>query len=352
MGVPLVSVIIVNWNRRDLLRASLLSLRAQTLREHEVIVVDNGSTDGSPAMVLEEFPEAVLIRNTGNRGFCAGNNQGVRQARGRYVALLNNDAEASPQWLEQLVGGATSAPGVGMCASKILLFEARDVIDKVGHVIYPDGQNRGRGCGEIDRGQYEQIEEVLMPDGCAALYDRRVFQAAGEFDEDFFAYGDDADLGLRIRLAGWRCLYMPGAVVYHHHSSTLGRFSEQRLVLVERNRAWLALKLFPLPLLLLNPFYSAVRLGVNAWAALRGRGEAGSFAGHSGWWTLLRAFVRAYAQVLAGLPGILRKRRQARRARALSDREFMRLLRRFRITARELAFQAAPSLPATAERSR
>ena len=138
-------------------------------------------------------------------------------------------------------------------------------------------------------------------------------------------------------------MYVPGAVVFHHHSSTLGRFSEQRLVLVERNRAWLALKLFPLPLLLLNPFYSAVRLGANAVAAVGGHGEAGRFAGERGWWTLLGCVARAWMQALGGLPAVWRKRRQVRRARRLSDREFLRVLRRFRISARELAFQAAPA---------
>lgn len=342
MAAPLASVIVVNWDRRDLLRACLLSLRAQTLGDFEVIVVDNGSRDGSPAMVLDDFPEAVLIRNAENRGFCAANNQGIRQARGRYIALLNNDAEADPRWLEELVTGMRGADTAGMCASKILFHEARGVIDKVGHLIYPDGQNRGRGCGEPDRGQYNRAEEALFPDGCAALYDRRVFESAGLFDEDFFAYGDDAELGLRARLAGWTCLYVPTAVVYHHHSSTLGRFSPERIVLVERNRVWLALKLFPWRLLLLNPFYSAIRLGANALAAARGHGEAGRFAGQRGWWLLLRCLLRAYAQALRGLPGVLRKRGAVRRARRLSDRDFLALLRRFRISARELAFQAAP----------
>ena len=343
-SAPTVSVVVVNWNRRHLLRACLLSLRAQTFGSLEVIVVDNGSEDGSPTMVLEEFPEVVLIRNAENRGFCSANNQGIRQARGSYVALLNNDAEAEPRWLEELLSGLRAGPDVGMCASKILFYEARGVIDKVGHLIYPDGQNRGRGCGEPDRGQYERSEEVLLPDGCAALYDRRVFESAGLFDEDFFAYGDDAELGLRARLAGWRCMYVPTAVVYHHHSSTLGRFSEHRLVLVERNRVWLAVKLFPWRLLLLNPLYSVIRLGANAVAAARGRGEAGQFASERGWWLLLRCLLRAYGQALAGLPAVWRKRRRVRRGRLLSDREFLRLLRRFRISARELAFQAAPLL--------
>ncbi len=340
---PVVSVIIPNWNRRDLLRGTLRSLSAQTFPDAEVIVVDNGSTDGSAGMVLAEFPKTVLIRNAENLGYCKAINQGIRQARGRYVALLNNDAEADRRWLEELVAGAAQAPEVGMCASKILVFENREVIDKVGHLIYPDGQNRGRGCGERDRGQYDRPEEVLLPDGCAALYDRRVFETAGMFDEDFFAYADDAELGLRVRLAGWRCLYVPTALVYHHHSSTLGRFSPDRIVLVERNRLWLAAKLFPWRLLVLNPFYSAIRLGANLLAALGGVGEAGQFARHEGVGVLLKCTIRAYIEALAGLPRIFRKRREIRRWRRLSNREFLNLLRRYRISARELAFQSIPA---------
>jgi len=339
---PTVSVIVVNWERRELLRACLLSLRAQVFRDFETVVVDNGSGDGSPDMVRAEFPEAALIRNPENRGFCAGNNQGIALARGRYLALLNNDAEADPLWLRELVAGTASEPRIGMWASKILVYEARDIIDKVGHLLYPDGQNRGRGCGQRDGGQYSQPEEALFPDGCAAMYDRAVFETAGAFDEDFFAYGDDAELGLRARLAGWRCRYVPTAVVYHHHSSTLGRFSEDRLVLVERNRLWLAAKLFPWRLLVLNPVYTTIRLAANALAAVRGRGEAGGFAAERGWWPALRVLSRAYLAALRGLPRMLAKRRLVRRQRKLSDRDFLRLLRRFRITARELAFQAPP----------
>jgi GT2 family glycosyltransferase len=333
--MPAASVVIPHWNRRELLRGCLLALEAQTLRDSETIVVDNGSTDGSAEMVLSEFPSVVLIRNAENRGFCAAINQGIRQARGRYIALLNNDAEAEPNWLAALVRGAESATGVGMCASKILCYDQRDVIDKVGHLIYPDGQNRGRGTGETDHGQFDRQEEVLLPDGCAALYDRRVFETAGLFDEEFFAYGDDAEMGLRAQLSGWRCLYIPDAVVYHRHASTLGRFSVERLVLVERNRMWLAAKLFPWTLLLRNPFYSALRWAGNAWASLVGRGEAGKAA------PLLLAFcaLRASLEAVVGLPHMLNKRRDVRRT--ISDREFLNLLERFRIPLSELVFRAS-----------
>ena len=128
MSAPQISVIIPTWNRKDLLRACLEALARQTLRDFEAIVVDNGSGDGTAEMILKEFPETVLIRNAENRGFCAAINQGIRQARGRYIALLNNDAEAEPQWLAELAA-AIAEPGVGMCASKILSYERRGIIE-------------------------------------------------------------------------------------------------------------------------------------------------------------------------------------------------------------------------------
>lgn len=123
----------------------------------------------------------------------------------------------------------------------------------------------------------DRIEEALWPDGCAAMYRRAMLEEIGGFDEDFFAYADDAELGLRARIAGWTCLYMPGAVVRHHRGATLGVFSPRRIELIERNRVFLAAKLFPWRLLLLNPFYFAARIAAGAWAALHGRGEIGRF---------------------------------------------------------------------------
>ncbi len=336
-----VSIVVVNWDRRDLLRACLRSLEAQTFRDFEILVVDNGSRDGSAEMVEQEFPQARLLRNSTNRGFCAANNQGIALAGGRYVALLNNDAEADPAWLAELLGAFGQGADVGMAASKILVWENRSTIDKAGHLIYPDGQNRGRGTGETDRGQYDQVEETAWPDGCAAMYKKEMLDAVGGFDEDFFAYADDAELGLRARLAGWRCLYLPTAVAYHHRGSTLGRFSPERLVLIERNRIWLAAKLFPWPMLVLTPFYFLLRVGAGAYGAAVGRGEAARFAGRQSLGVLIKCFLRANGAALGGLPRILAKRREVARIRRLSSAEVRALLRRFRIRLRDLAWNAS-----------
>src|SRR6266852_1229532 len=217
--------------------------------------------DGSPEMVEREYPGIRLIRNRENRGFCAANNQGIQASRAEFIALLNNDAEAEPGWLEALRAAFEGRPDCGMAASKILVWENPDRIDKAGHLIYPDGQNRGRGSGQKDRGQFDRVEATLWPDGCAAMYRRAMLNEIGGFDEEFFAYADDAELGLRGRIAGWTCLYAPGAVVRHHRGATLGLGSARRLTLIERNRVLLVVKLFPWNLLWLNGVYLLARIG-------------------------------------------------------------------------------------------
>jgi GT2 family glycosyltransferase len=288
-------------------------------------VVDNGSTDGSADLAEREFG-ARVIRNSYNRGFCAANNQGIAAAQGEFVALLNNDAEAEPDWLAELHRACSQSPEVGMAASKILVWEDPKRIDKVGHLIFPDGQNRGRGSGALDEGQFDREEEVLWPDGCAAMYRKQMLERIGGFDEDLFAYGDDAELGLRARIAGWLCRYAPRAVVRHHRGSTMGKGSAARLKLIERNRVLLALKLFPWSLLWLNPLYFAMRLTAGAAAAGRGYGDTAHFPGIGGKLRIAGALVAGDLEALAMAPRMLRKRAEIARMRKLSPADVRRLI--------------------------
>ena len=326
---------VVTWNRKELLRACLASLARQKNVDFETIVVDNGSSDGSAEMAESEFG-ARVIRNQENRGFCAANNQGIAAARGQFVALLNNDAEAEPDWLAELRRACASRPQIGMAASKVLVWEDPARIDKAGHLMFPDGQNRGRGSGALDRGQFDREEEVLWPDGCAAMYRKSMLEEIGGFDEDFFAYGDDAELGLRARIAGWLCLYAPGAVVRHHRGSTLGKDSGWRLQLIERNRVLLAVKLFPWSLLALNPFYYAARLVAGAMLARGDHGDTAHFPGAGGKLTIARALAAGDFAALRLIPRMLGKRAQIRRIRRLTPGEVRRLLLAHRLSLTEV----------------
>jgi GT2 family glycosyltransferase len=307
-------------------------------------VVDNGSSDGSAEMARSEFGVRV-IANAANLGFCAANNQAFAAAQGAFIALLNNDAEAAPDFLANLRQAFDAAPDIGMAAAKVLVWEDSggadridriDHIDKAGHLIYPDGQNRGRGTGEIDQGQYGRVAECLWPDGSAAMYRKAMLDEIGGFDEDFFMFADDAELGLRARIAGWSCLYMPGAVARHHRGGSLDAGSTRRIFLIERNRVLLAAKLFPWSLLALNPYYFALRLASGLAAAAGGKGEMARFPGLGNKLRLAGTIVRADLAALLLLPRMLRKRRKVKIIAKLTPREIRRLILRNRIPVREL----------------
>jgi len=290
--------------------------------------------------LAKTFPVPLhRIANSSNLGFCAANNQAIAQSSSEMIALLNNDAEADPGWLEALESAIRREEDIGMAASKILVWEDPSRIDKCGHLIYPDGQNRGRGTGEIDRGQFDSIDDSLWPDGCAAMYRRAMLNEIGGFDEDFFAYADDAELGLRGRIAGWRCLYTPHAVVRHHRGSTLGLGSARRLTLIERNRVWLAVKLFPWNLLWLNGAYFLARMTAGAWAALHNRGEIRRYPGTVGRLRAATALLWGTMTSLKGIPKMLWKRRSL--TRRLTSRQLRRLLLQHRISLKQISQESA-----------
>ncbi|GAB4242395.1 MAG: hypothetical protein Kow00109_18090 [Acidobacteriota bacterium] len=335
---PQVSVIVVNRNGARWLAECLESLQRQRGVRFEVIVVDNGSHDESVEVVRRYPPERFrLERLVRNEGFAAACNHGIRLARGAWVALLNNDAVAAEDWLAEMLACATRHPGAGMVACKILQ-SATGRIDKAGHLIYWDGQNRGRGTGMADGPAFSREGEALFPDGCAALYRRELLAETGGLDEDFFAYADDADLGLRARWLGWSCVYCPTAVVYHRHSATAGELSPGQVYWIERNRLWLAVKTLPWPVLLLNPLFTGYRWLWNAVAAWLGRGPAGAFRRQESAWRLARVITAAFGDGLRGVPRCRRRRRELMRRRRLGTWGMLRILWRWRISARRLAF--------------
>lgn len=331
-----ISVIIANLNGEVYLPDCLQSLSGQTFRDFEVIVVDNGSADNSLALLKNDFPWVKVIALEKNTGFAGGNNRGFEASSAEYVATLNNDTITDRGWLEALYGAAKSDRTIGMVASKILLGREGSEIDSAGMLIYPDGMTRQRGHGETDHGQFDGIREVLFPSACAALYRREMLQQIGHFDEDFFSYCEDADLGLRGRLAGWKAVLAPEAVVRHLYSGTSGRYSEFKAYHVERNHFWVLLKDLPLSYILLFPFYTVWRYIIQAYGLLSGRGSVARFAENAGLGKMLRIVARSYWAAFIALFRTLKKRRRIWSCRRLKNNGYRDMLKRHRITAQEL----------------
>ncbi len=340
IGDPVATAIVLNYNGRGFVSEAVQSLLDQDAPGVEVLVVDNASTDGSAEEIESSFGERVrLVRSGRNLGFGAGNNLGIRQARGRYVVLLNNDAVAAPGLVRELVAAAEKDPKIGMVAAKVLQYAERNVIDTVGHLLYPDGLNRGRGRLELDRGQYDGCPSALFPSGSAALYTRRMLDDVGLFEERLFLYGDDAELGLRGRVAGWTCAFAPRAVAYHHYSRSVGPYSGLKAFHVERNRVLVLARVFPFSLIVVSPLFTLHRLALQTWGALTGRGAAGRLAAQTSVLHLVGVTLQAYASALVALPATLQDRWRHRSRRRMGTLDFLRLIAEHRLSAREAALK-------------
>jgi GT2 family glycosyltransferase len=337
---PIASVIVLNYNGKAFLDECIAALAAQTFQDFELLMVDNASTDGSLELLQSRYAgQFRLILNAENLGFAEGNNVAIREARGRYVVFLNNDTRVDPAWLAELVAAAEARPEAGMFASQVRAYEAPDTMDTSGIIVYRDGMSRGMGRLE-PAARYSEPCEVLAPSACAALYRKEVLDAIGGFDADFFAYCEDLDLGMRARLAGWTGWYVPTAIVYHKYSGTGGKYSTFKAFLVERNHLYVLIKLFPKRMIALAPAYTFWRYALQAYGVLAGKGASGQFAKQQGSaLQLLPVLIKAHWEALAGLPALLRKRRDVQRLARVSRREVLGWFDRFGITAAELALK-------------
>lgn len=295
---PLVSVVIPNWNGKHHLALCLPSLAAQDYAPFEIIVVDNGSTDGSVAWLAQAWPEVRVLALPENRGFAAGVNAGIALARGEYVALLNNDTEAEPDWLSHLVAVAERYPEAGMVASKLMLWDERDRLHAAGDFYTVSGQAGNWGFWEQDGERWMEERWVFSPCAGAALYRRTLLDQLGGMDERFGSYLEDIDLGWRANLAGYRCRFAPQAVVYHRVSATGG--GPLASYYNGRNALYVLIKDVPAPLLRRYwPQILRAQLQIS-WDALRHwRGAAA------------RARLRGQLAGLLALPRLLRWRREA-----------------------------------------
>ena len=339
--MPSVAVAVPTLLGGTMLEACLRALGRQTFRDFEVIVIDNGQRVSQHEVNGRVFPVRVLSPET-NLGFGAAINLAVGATNASMIATLNDDTEPEPEWLEALVRELQSEPRIGMCASSIrhfrLLEKVPERLDSAGMLICLDGSSKQRG-GSQPPSSFASSADVLLPSACAALYRRELLDEVGLFDEDFFLYCEDTDLGLRARWAGWRCRYAATAVVRHHYSSTAQPFSALKAHFVERNRIWVAIKNFPLVLLPAVPFAALLRYGWQLSAVRQDRGAAGKFvrSGQS-FQKAFKIVLRAWIETILHLPTLLRKRARCRGQRKIGSLEFLRLLLSHRITTKELAF--------------
>ena len=316
------------------LRECIESLERQTRQNFEVIVVDNSGQ----GLVRRNGNGrgARIIENGRNAGFGAAINQGMEASRAEFVATLNDDAVAHPRWLEALVQAMSQRPDAGMCASQVRLFGDHR-LDSAGMLVARDGSSKQRGHG-MPPEDFPVPEEVLFPSASAALYRRSMLDQIGGFDSEFFLYCEDTDLGLRARWAGWKCLYVPDAVVEHHYSHSAGRASPVKAYYVERNRLYVLLKNFPGPMLLAAPFVSAARYFWHLRYLLAGRGSAARFRAEGNAGPLMLWYVfKAHAATLKEVGRLWARRRAIRAGARITPAIFRHLLRSHSVSARRVA---------------
>lgn len=313
----------------------VLSVAGQSIRDVEIIVVDNsGQALASRRDAVTQ--NARVIGNSKNAGFGGAVNQGIRESKAPFIAVLNDDAVADPEWLAAMLAPLERQYEIGMCAPRIGL-KGTASLDSAGMLIARDGSSKQRGHGEPLEA-YARPGQILLPSGCAALYRRDMLDEIGLFDERFFLYCEDTDLGLRARWKLWECAYAPDAIVHHRYSHSAGQASAMKAFYVERNRVFLVIKNFTPRQLAAVPLFSLVRYFWHVIYLARGTGKAADYQRNAGNapflpWVALRAWLSA----LGHLGGLLHDRRAIRKAARANPRQFERLLSHYRISERQVA---------------
>lgn len=298
-----VAVIIVNYNSGRLLARCLEALSRQTFAEFRVVVVDNASNDASAEGVESRYSNVALVRAERNLGFAAGNNLGLRHVHGAdWIALLNPDAFAEPEWLERLVAAASDHPEFSFFGCRMLLADTPQLLDGTADAYHVSGASWRRDHGQPVHCGVSEAGEIFGACAAAALYSRPALDQVGGFDESYFCYHEDVDLAFRLRLRGHRCLYVPDAVVHHVSSGIMGRRSDFATYHGHRNLVWTYVKDMPGVLFwLFLPLHLVLNLASIAVCALRGQ---------------LGVILRAKRDALLGLGAALRQRGEIQSHRA------------------------------------
>jgi GT2 family glycosyltransferase len=327
-----ISVIILNWNGKQFLRDCLSALRRQTLRDFEAILVDNGSQDGSAEYVRTHFPEVKLLALPDNRGFTGGNIAGYEQTRGELVVLLNNDTEAHPNWLEEIYRASQTYPKAGSFASKMMYFDERGRVENCGFDLGIAGTTLDLGRDELDGPDWSHPRNVFGACGGAVAYRRSMLDDVGFLDPEFFLIYEDVDLSFRAQLRGYDCVYIPGAIVYHHYRASIGKSSARQVFFSQRNIELVYLKNMPLGLILRSmPERLIYEVGAAVYFVRHGAGSD---------------FLRAKLDVVRCLPQILRQRKEIQKGRTASTSQLKMALRKSMLSNKGKKFRSAWSASA------
>ena len=310
MIVKLASIIIVSFNGKNLMEDCLSSIYKQTYRNFEIIVVDNASIDGSADFIKSKYPKVRLIRNKVNLGFVGANNIGFKKAKGDYIVLLNQDTVVHKDWLKELINGV-SKKNVGACQSKIVFFNKRNVINTSGTITNYLGFGWCGDYNKPDKGLEEA--EITFPSGSSVIFRKEVLNKTGLFDENFFMYYEDSDLGWRIRLMGYKITRAPLSVMYHKYKfeSNKKRFNQiikghKKIFYHERNRILTLIKNYETKtLLLILPMFLFVELGLLFYSLLSN-------------WFLEK--LEGYYWILRNTNKIIKERKQIQRIRKVKDK--------------------------------
>ena len=305
-GLPRLSLIIVCWNSGKYLPRCLESLSSQTYKNFEIVIIDNGSDDKSTVGLIEKYPQLKLQVNylAHNIGFAAGNNLGAKLAKGKWLILLNADAFPEPTWLAELIKAADRNPHIGSFSSRQLQADNPNILDGMGDAYHVSGLAWRLGLG-YPADQYGlESSEIFSPCAAAAMYLREAFLNVEGFDEDFFSYFEDVDLGFRLQLQGYRSLYVPQAVVHHIGSATFGERSDFAFYHSHRNLIWTFVKNMPIGLFWLHMVeHLMANMIYLLYYSLRGRGKV---------------LLRAKRDAIFGLPKAWKKRRAIQKSRKVS----------------------------------
>ena len=302
--IPQISIIVVNWNGKALLNDCLGPLSRQQGATCELILVDNGSSDGSVDWVRTQFPEIKIVQLPSNRGFMGGNLAGLDAAQGEFIALLNNDTRADERCLKELLLPMMRDSRIGISAAKLLL-DGTEAINSAGIGLTTAGVGFDRGYGE-GTCLYDAPEDVFGACAAGVLYRRSMLDEIGFLDSDFFLYGEDVDLSFRAQIAGWKCAYVPTAIVYHKLNTTARKLSDLHVYYHTRNLEFVWVKNMPAKLMIRYLHHKIFQeIGAFCYLCVR----------HGKW----QPFFRAKRDALKMMPVMLRRRRQIQGWRRVSN---------------------------------